>query len=264
VACAIGAVLVLPFEIERERRIEDPESTIAWDSSQSAFLITYKDDDRPRMLWGLAEVVAVVAMDMRWSLLAIVAGLGLGPSVGLSWPPLAVRGEDPRRLRRVGSTLLLAVALGATSVILQFAAAVPLLLAGEAGPNGDQTAVPPWYLALPASFGAAIREEVWLRLGFMTTVVWVIARVTRRRSPGAATLWSGIVLAGLLFAALHLPLVVGRPGDSWALRASVLLGGTALGVVFGWLYWRKGLVAAMAAHATQDVITKVLIPLLGL
>jgi hypothetical protein len=33
-------------------------------------------------------------------------------------------------------------------------------------------------------------------------------------------------------------------------------------VVFGWQYWRRGLVAAMAAHLGADIVLHVLSPLL--
>jgi hypothetical protein len=36
-----------------------------------------------------------------------------------------------------------------------------------------------------------------------------------------------------------------------------LLNGIA-GLVFGWLYWRNGLVAAMVAHTSADVVLHVL------
>jgi membrane protease YdiL (CAAX protease family) len=97
----------------------------------------------------------------------------------------------------------------------------------------------------------------------MTAVVWGVARLTRRSSPGPVTLWSGIVLASLLFGAMHLAQTFRFVGSSGPLTAAVLLGSLVLGVVFGWLYWRKGLIAAMVAHATVDVITKVIFPILG-
>jgi membrane protease YdiL (CAAX protease family) len=266
-ACAVGAVLFLPYEVEATRLNEEPKGTIAWDSSRFAFIITYKYDDKPGnsrdVLWGPAEAVGAVVLDMCWSLLGIFVGLGLGPSVGLAWPPLAGWSEDTGRLRRVASTLLLATVLGAASVVPLVGVNVALLSLGGAGESGGGLVLPPWYLALPASFGAGIREEVWLRLGFMTAVVRALARLRRRGSPGTATLWSGIILASLLFGALHLPQAFRMAGASGLLMASVLLGGIAIGVVFGWLYWRKGLIAAMLAHATQDVITKVVFPLLG-
>ncbi len=43
-------------------------------------------------------------------------------------------------------------------------------------------------------------------------------------------------------------------------RALVLNG--VGGVVFGWLYWRRGLLAAMVAHFSADVVLHVLAPLL--
>ena len=43
-----------------------------------------------------------------------------------------------------------------------------------------------------------------LRLGVMTTSVW-ICKLTRQGVPGPATTWSGVVLASLLFGAMHIP-----------------------------------------------------------
>ena len=42
------------------------------------------------------------------------------------------------------------------------------------------------------------------------------------------------------------------------------LGNGIPGVIFGWLYWRRGLVAAMTAEAAADVLTKAVLPLLGM
>jgi len=44
------------------------------------------------------------------------------------------------------------------------------------------------------------------------------------------------------------------------LRAVVLNG--VVGVACGWLYWRKGLEMAMAAHFSADIVLHVLLPLL--
>lgn len=98
----------------------------------------------------------------------------------------------------------------------------------------------------------------------MTTIVWVLAKLTRHRDPRAATTWSGIVLASLLFGLMHLPKASGLVALTGPLIAYVLLGNGVVGLFFGWLYWRKGLIAAMTAHATQDIITHVVRPLVGL
>ena len=35
------------------------------------------------------------------------------------------------------------------------------------------------------------------------------------------------------------------------------------GIVFGWLYWRRGLLAAMLAHFSADIVLPVVAPLLN-
>src|SRR4051794_6215389 len=47
-----------------------------------------------------------------------------------------------------------------------------------------------------------------------------------------------------------------------ALALSFVLASNGLpGLAFGWLYWRRGLLAARAAHAAADVVLKVVLPL---
>ena len=123
---------------------------------------------------------------------------------------------------------------------------------------------PPWWAALLASIGAGISEEIWLRLGIMTFFVWVGAKLTRRRSPDAAVIWIGNLLACLIFGAMHLPQGVRLTGGlSSQLVTLALVGNGVPGLIFGWLYWRKGLIAAMVCHAMADIILKVFLPLFG-
>ena len=35
-------------------------------------------------------------------------------------------------------------------------------------------------------------------------------------------------------------------------------------VVFGWLYWRRGLVAAMVSHFAADFLLKAVLPMMGI
>jgi membrane protease YdiL (CAAX protease family) len=67
----------------------------------------------------------------------------------------------------------------------------------------------------------------------------------------------------MLFGAIHLPQAFAFFGASLALVAFVLVGNGLPGLIFGWLYWRKGLVAAMVCHAVVDIVTKVIIPLVA-
>jgi hypothetical protein len=43
----------------------------------------------------------------------------------------------------------------------------------------------------------------------------------------------------------------------------IFVGNGAPGVVFGWLYWRRGLYSAMLAHFGLDLVIKVFMPLVS-
>ena len=74
----------------------------------------------------------------------------------------------------------------------------------------------------------------------------------------------GIILgAALLFGAGHLP----AAAQVWPLDAivvaRVLLLNALAGVVFGWLYWKRGLEVAMLAHFSADLVLHVVAPLVA-
>ncbi|WP_224996736.1 CPBP family intramembrane glutamic endopeptidase [Cesiribacter sp. SM1] len=98
-----------------------------------------------------------------------------------------------------------------------------------------------------------ITEEVMLRFGMMTLLAWVLIKLTHKASPIA--LWPAIVLASLLFAAAHLPLAFALvPEASSLLILYILLGNSVAGIIYGWLYWKKGLEAAIIAHMVTHLI----------
>jgi hypothetical protein len=191
------------------------------------------------------------------SFLMILLGLGLGRSLGLVWPPLVGWDSGTERGRRVRNTLILATALGVLS-----AAVIVGLSYGMQGSMKSKVAIklPSWWASILGSVGAGIREEVWLRLGVMTFFVWIGAKLARQRVPGATIVWLANLTACLLFGAIHLPQAFAFMGSSTALVAFVLIGNGVPGLIFGWLYWRKGLVAAMVCHAVADIFAKVIVP----
>ena len=104
-----------------------------------------------------------------------------------------------------------------------------------------------------ARFGyGGITEELLMRYGFMTLVIWVIFKITRKLND--PTYWIGIVLAALLFAVGHFPVVFSSvKNPTISLLTYVLTGNTIGGVFFGWLYWKKGLEAAFIGHIFAHV-----------
>ena len=115
---------------------------------------------------------------------------------------------------------------------------------------------------LLASFYGGIGEEIQLRLFLMTFIVWLVAKFGNRR-PSPAVTWSAIALTALIFGAAHLP----AASEVWPLNAFVVFRTIALnsiaGLVFGWLYWRRGIEMAMLAHFSADIVLHVLAPLAG-
>jgi hypothetical protein len=70
-------------------------------------------------------------------------------------------------------------------------------------------------------------------------------------------------LAALLVAAIHIPQSLLLFDPSVSLLVFIFLGNGLPGLVFGWLYWRRSLMAAMVAHFGLDLVLKVFMPLFG-
>jgi membrane protease YdiL (CAAX protease family) len=72
-------------------------------------------------------------------------------------------------------------------------------------------------------------------------------------------MWLAIGGSSLLFAALHLPAAASMLGSlSMDVVSYILLWNTVFGTVFGYLYWRFGLEAAILAHAFMHLVFAVL------
>jgi len=100
-----------------------------------------------------------------------------------------------------------------------------------------------------------IVEEVLLRLFVMSLLVWVFTRVSGKRSPIPTTYYvCAIVLAAVLFGLAHLPATSSLFGGLTPLLVvRAILGNGLLGIWFGYLYWKKGLEYAIAAHMCGDI-----------
>jgi hypothetical protein len=105
-----------------------------------------------------------------------------------------------------------------------------------------------------------VAEEIMLRWGVMSLLALIALKLGLSR---VSAQWAGNVLAALLFAAGHLPALfalVDPPG--WLI--AVVIGANALvGIVFGWLFMRRGLEAAMVAHALAHLIAIPVLVALG-
>lgn len=103
-----------------------------------------------------------------------------------------------------------------------------------------------------------VTEELLLRWGVMTTLLWLAWRFIHRRRglPGASSVWIAITISALLFGLGHLPTAAALVGHlSASIVFFVVVVNAMFGVLFGYLYWRVGLEAAMIAHGTAHAVS---------
>jgi Type II CAAX prenyl endopeptidase Rce1-like len=98
-----------------------------------------------------------------------------------------------------------------------------------------------------------ITEEILMRFGLMTLFVWVISKITKNLHDNIY--WIGLFLAAVLFGLGHLPIAfTAVENPTFPLFFYILSGNMLGGMVFGWLYWKKGLETAMIAHIVTHVV----------
>ncbi|WP_149277707.1 CPBP family intramembrane glutamic endopeptidase [Pareuzebyella sediminis] len=98
-----------------------------------------------------------------------------------------------------------------------------------------------------------LTEEIVMRFGLMTLIIWLCSKIFKGTKP--FVFWIGIVLSAILFAFGHFPIAyqaVDHP--TTGLLAYILIGNSLGGIIFGWLYWKKGLESAFIAHIFTHII----------
>lgn len=192
--------------------------------------------------------------------IAIFVGLVLGKKVGLGAPILENWIAKKPTKGAIKSTATLSVKLGVLTgvLIIGFDYIFSLLVEPLSGINA-----PLWQGFLGSFYGGVV-EEILLRLFLVTLVVWLILRFSRQKrdKPTASSIWVAIIIAAIIFGIGHLP----ATAQLTAITPLVVIRAITLngigGVVFGWLYWKKGLGAAMVAHFTADIVLLVVFPFL--
>lgn len=117
---------------------------------------------------------------------------------------------------------------------------------------------PPFWAGALASIYGAVNEEVLLRLFLFTLMYFLIAKCTQIRDNNrSAILWGVNIFVALLFGVGHLPAAFKLTSPSGFEIFRVLFLNGIAGVVFGWLYWSRGLWTAIIAHFVTDLMIHV-------
>lgn len=199
---------------------------------------------------GSKQVIIMLAMLQTAALSAVatLVGAWASPKVGLNKPFIYNR-----------RSVVIAVVIGLLSASL-IACMEKLVFAGALGINTKFEFS--WLYFVGSVLYGGIIEEILLRLGLMTLIVWIASKMTKSTNNNGIYI-VGIVIAALLFAVGHLPATAQMLGLSPVSVFRTLLLNFVPGIGFGYLYWRHGLAYAMLGHISTHVINQLLLlPLL--
>jgi membrane protease YdiL (CAAX protease family) len=196
--------------------------------------------------------------------LIIAVGITLARKVGLGAPLLESWLEGTARKKRLRSTLALAFMAGIGVGLLCLLSLYFFFLARVPVQPLTLAAKFPLWKRFAACFYGGIVEELMTRLFLFSLLVWLLNKVLRGEAgrPRNAVFWIANVIATLVFALGHLPFAsMFMQVTPAAMVEALLLNGIA-GVTFGYLYWKRGLEAAMLAHFAADLMLVVIGPAL--
>lgn len=194
---------------------------------------------------AVVQVGALVAV-------AVLVGLYLGPKVGLGAPLLRARLDGHAVGTELRETLRLAVPLGVVTALVIVVLDIAFGAAGASIPADAVDQPDLWKRALASLYGG-ITEELLIRFGLMTLLVWLSTFVVGEDGPVDGAVWAAIIVTALAFGAGHLGTLASITDLTPLLVVRTVLLNAVGGIVFGWLYWRRGIEAAMVAHFTADL-----------
>jgi len=219
----------------------------------------------------LISVMSVLQDVIPFGLFPAVIGLLLANRTGFDLPFIkALLARKP--LGKLFKNDVLAVLISA--LILSVVAIIVLLMLKPAVQNDfasqglslsdfeGRSQAPYWAIGL-ASFSAGTLEEIGFRLGLMSLIAFLGGLFWKDAAnrPASGVIWTAILLVALLFGALHISNIaeLGLPLTP-SLIAYAVIGNFFPGILFGWLYWKRGLETAILTHILFDLCVHVLFP----
>ncbi len=249
IASILATLLVLPYAMELQ---------------SSAIDLSKIDIPLPALIAIQTVQLAVVFA------IIIFAGMLLAKRVGLQIPILELWTRGESIADKVRAILPLSIILGVVATLMMLALEFLYFQRAMINELGDtaaalnlQTGQPAAWKGFLASFYGGIAEEVQLRLFVMTLLVWLgsFLSKTNEGKPTNVVFWIANSLAAVLFGLGHLPTVAMLlPLTPLVLARTIVLNGIG-GIVFGWLYWKRGLESAIIAHFAADIVLHVVLAL---
>lgn len=188
---------------------------------------------------------------------AVLIGVSLAPKVGLTAPASESLATGRPMLPDLKPQLLpglLGGVAGGLLILLTAALFKPLLTTETIERISKFGAVLP--IPTRLLYGG-ITEEVLVRWGLMTLFVWIGWRVFQKRlaKPTSICFVAAIFVSSFVFGLGHLPVAsLVLPQITAAVVFYVIVANSIFGLIAGYLYWKRGLEAAMIAHMLCHVV----------
>jgi len=197
--------------------------------------------------------------------LAVLVGVWLAERVGLHSPAAEAAARGQSIIEDLKPQIVPGVLAGLGSgaaIVLAWVVAKPFLSAEFVAGAAEFNRLMP--AAMRLLYGG-FTEELLVRWGVMTFLVWAAWRLAARiggrgkrastGTPSPVIYIGAIVISALLFGAGHLP-IAGLLGGGLTLPLViyVLVANSLFGIVAGFLYWKRGLEAAIIAHMFVHVV----------
>jgi len=195
-------------------------------------------------------------------------GLWAAKKLGLGAPLLdaLVKGDPIPADNR--SWVSVSIVLGVAGVLLLIALEkwlfVPL---DPEGVGGILQVHPPAWMGFLASFYGGIAEEVQLRLFLFSFIALGVKYISRRvglsKKSGISVgiFWTVNLVVAVIFGLAHLPATAELlPLTPLIVVRAIVLNGI-IGLIAGYLFWRRAIEMAILAHFSADIVLHVLLPL---
>ncbi len=212
--------------------------------------------------------LAMAARSLVFAGVATLAGFWFARALGLGAPYLEHRLDGaPRPSAPLSSIVKPAVTWAVVTAIVAFAVDaffVRALGVTLPAPEIHARIDVAWWESLPPCLWAPFAEETFDRLFLLSLIAWIPIRLFRLSGAGrTAALWFANVATALIFGVYHIDneAMFADPVPALVAWRTVLII-LPVGLAFGWLYFRRGLEAAILSHFIIDVIVHVLRPLL--
>ena len=206
-----------------------------------------------RTTWQVATIAVLLGALLIYPV-AIYAGLRIGGRLGLGAPMVAARlaGRGFEGVAvRLGTGSALGAGLGLAGVLVATVLGGSLARADPAGAD-----IVPLWIGVAQGLSAAVGEELVFRLGLMSIVAWLAWRVRPAGDGGPSDfgMWFALGLTAVVFTMVHGAPSGEAAGTAMQVAQPMQIVRLLAGVLFGWLFWKQGLEAAMSAHFAYDIV----------